>query len=430
MRSASPNPASLSYAQAAALVAAYAAQLRQLRHAAECVQLGQASGRVLALPLLADRDQPPFTRSTRDGYACRAAEAATHTPLAVAGAARAGDPPSGPLLPGTVWEIMNGAPIPTGADAVASFDHVEKLDGADAGKIRLLARRNLKPGENIVLQGAQAGAAEELLPAGSALHACQIALAVACGYTALEVFHRPRVAILTTGDELVPIDAMPAPGQIRNSNAPMLAALVAASGGEAWLLPTAADNAQVLEAALDAALAPSADADLLVLSGGVSEGKFDLVEAALARKGARFHFTGVAIQPGKPTVFAELPRGACLHTLPVLALPGNPVASTVAFLLFAAPLLAALAGNRQAQPRLALARLVALVDHRGKPGLTRFLPAFCNFNTLAEEPPQVALVPTHGSGDLVALARSNCFLVVPEDAPSLKAGSLATILLC
>jgi molybdopterin molybdotransferase len=430
MNSALPSPASLSYAQAAALVAACAAQLRRLRPAAERVELSQASGRVLALLLSADRDQPPFNRSTRDGYACRAAEAATHTPLSVAGAARAGDPPSGLLLPGTVWEIMNGAPIPTGADAVVIFDHVEKLDGANAGKIRLLSSRKLKPGENIVLQGAQASAAEELLPAGSALHACQIALAAACGYTALEVFHRPRVAILTTGDELVPVDSLPAPGQIRNSNAPMLAALVAASGGEAWLLPTAADNAQVLNLALEPVLTTAAAVDMLVLSGGVSEGKFDLVEAALARKGARFHFTGVQIQPGKPTVFGELQRGKDSHTLPVLALPGNPVASTVAFLLFAAPLLAALAGNREAQPRFALARLAARVDQRGKPGLTRFLPAFCNFNTLAEQPPQVALVPTHGSGDLVALARSNCFLVVPEDAHSLKAGSPATILFC
>ncbi len=430
MRSPLPNPASRSFAQAAARVTAYAARLRRLQPAAERVSLSKAFGRVLARPLLADRDQPPFTRSTRDGYACRAAEAEKHKPLTIAGAARAGDPPSGPLLPGTVWEIMNGAPIPTGADAVASFDHVEKLDGADAGKIRLLPRRKLKPGENMVFQGAQASAADELLPAGSALHSSQIALAAACGCTALEVFHRPRVAILTTGDELVSIDALPAPGQIRNSNAPMLAALVAASGGEAWLLPTAADHAQALNLALEAVLAQDAAVDLLVLSGGTSAGKFDLVKAALAHKGARFHFAGLAIQPGKPTVFAELPRGAGLHPLPVLALPGNPVASTVAFLLFAAPLLAALAGSREAQPRFAQARLAALVDHGGRPGLTRFLPAFCHFSTLAEQPPQVALVPAHGSGDLVALARSNCFLVVPEDAYSLKAGALATILLC
>ncbi|MGA3371957.1 MAG: gephyrin-like molybdotransferase Glp [Terracidiphilus sp.] len=414
-----------SYGQAAALVAAYAAQPGRFRPGVERIELAQAAGRILTQPLLADRDQPPFARSTRDGYACRAAEANTHAPLAIAGASRAGDSPAGPLPPGAAWEIMAGAPIPTGTDAVIPFDRV-KTAGAKTHNVGLLSRRNVKPGENIVAQGAQARAGEELLPAGTAIGFGEIALAAACGYALLEVFRRPRVAILSTGDELVPVESSPAPGQIRNSNSPMLAALVAATGGEPWLLPTAADNAQ----ALDEALALAATADLLLISGGVSAGKFDLVEPALARIGARFHFTGLRIQPGRPTVFGELPRGAGAgsRALPFFGLPGNPVASAVTFLLFAAPVLTALAGSRESRPRFVLARLSPPIERGGKAGLTRFLPAFCDFAATDGQPPQVALVPWHGSGDLLALARSNCFVVVPEDARSLKPGSLATIL--
>jgi molybdopterin molybdotransferase len=210
----------------------------------------------------------------------------------------------------------------------------------------------------------------------------------------------------------------------------MLASMVAAAGGDPWVLSTAADNAQ----ALDRALARAAEADLLILSGGVSAGKFDLVEPALARAGARFHFTGVRIQPGKPLVFGDLPvRGARAiqserSTTCFFGLPGNPVSSAVTFLLFAAPVLAALAGSCVTGPRFALARLSADTDKHGKPGLTRFLPATCTFGG-ASNLPEVNLVSWQGSGDIAALARSNCFLVVPEETPSLEAGAIVRILL-
>ncbi|MGB8258745.1 MAG: molybdopterin molybdotransferase MoeA, partial [Terracidiphilus sp.] len=236
----------LSYEEAAAVVAARAAELALAAPATEQVELGRAAGRVLARPIVADLDQPPFARSTRDGFACRAAEANAHKPLRLAGAARAGDSPSGPLAVGAAWEIMTGAPVPEGADAVFMLEHAETA----GGRVRLLAPRTVKPGENIVARGAQGRAGDELLAAGSLLEAGQIALAAACGCATVEVFARPRVAILTTGDELVPVASTPAPGQIRNSNAPMLAALVASAGGEAWVLPTAADNAAALDAAL------------------------------------------------------------------------------------------------------------------------------------------------------------------------------------
>jgi molybdopterin molybdotransferase len=434
------SAALLTYEEAAAQIAQYASRLLALPRATEHVDLSSAAGRILARPLLADTDQPPFPRSTRDGFACRAREASTHQTLPVAGTTRAGQPPPPPLPPGSAWEIMTGAPVPAGADAVMMIEHVE----AAAGSVRLLPPRTLEPGENIVAQGAQARAGDELLPAGAYISAGQIALAASCGHSALDVFPRPRVAILSTGDELVPIDHAPAPGQIRNSSGQMLAAMVAAAGGEPWVLPIAADN----ESALDSALAHAASAHLLLITGGVSAGKFDLVEPALARARAQFHFTGTRIQPGKPLVFAEIPHpatplpnpglittpgapGLASETgerppLPIFGLPGNPVSSAVTFLLFAAPVLAALAGRRDLGPRFALARLSAAPGRRPQAGLTRFLPALCTFGAPAE----VALVPWQGSGDLAALARSNCFLVLPDDEPHPPdAGSIVRILL-
>ena len=417
-----------SYEQAAAEIAQYAARLSLRKPAAELVELDQAPGRVLARRMRADRDQPPFARSARDGYACRAREAWAHSLLPVAGSTRAGEAPGGPLPKGAAWEIMTGAAVPRGADAVVMLEHVE----ATGAEIKLLRQRTVKKGENIVAQGAQARKGDVRLAAGTAIAAQQVALAAACGYATLDVFVRPRVAILPTGDEVVPVESVPAAGQIRNSNGPMLAAMVAAAGGEPWLLPAAADNAR----ALDAALTRADGADLLLITGGVSAGKFDLVEPALARAGARFHFTGARIQPGKPVVFADLPfakRGRAgkarspQRPLPVFGLPGNPVSSAVTFLLFAAPVMAALAGRAEPGPRFALARLAA--EAKTKPELTRFLPASCTFAASPASLPEVALVPWEGSGDLAALARSNCFLVLPEMARPFKAGEIVRILL-
>ncbi|MGD0630125.1 MAG: gephyrin-like molybdotransferase Glp [Terracidiphilus sp.] len=428
MSSRPPSAPLPSYQQAAELVAARASELAQRRRSAERVELVTAAGRVLAQAIRADQDQPPFARSTRDGFACRAVEASKHEALRIAGSTRAGEAPAGPLPKGAAWEIMTGAPVPEGADAVAMIEHVE----VSGGHVRLLPDRKVKQGENIVAQGAQARVGDELIPVGSAITFAQIALAATCGCSMLDVYARPRVAILTTGDELVSVESSPAAGQIRNSNAPMLAAMVAAAGGEPWVLPTAADN----DESLDGALAEAANADMLLISGGVSAGKFDLVEPALARRGARFHFTGVRIQPGKPLVFGELPAsspssgtGSGTSPVPFFGLPGNPVSSAVTFLLFAAPVLNALAGSRDRGPRFAMARLAAETDRRAKPGLTRFLPAFCNFNSRAGQLPEVVIVPWQGSGDLAALARSNCFLIVPEETSSFPKGEIVRILL-
>ena len=411
------SSALLSYEEAATQVAAFAAQRSRSNLRTERVALVDASGRTLAQTLVADEDQPPFARSTRDGFACRALEVSAHGFLPVAGATHAGEAAAGPLPPGAAWEIMTGAPVPGGADAVVMIEHVERV----GNRIRLLPPRAIGAGENIVAQGAQARRGDVLLEPGAALGPAQIALAATCGHDALTVRARPRVAILTTGDELVPVSAKPQPGQIRNSNAPMLAALVAAAGGEPWVLPAAVDTAE----ALDAALAEAAQADLLLISGGVSAGKFDLVEPALARRGAQFFFTGVRMQPGKPLVFGELPKEG--EALPFFGLPGNPVSSAVTFLLFGATVLNALAGAEPQGPRMALARLTAQV--KSKNGLTRFLPGRWESGLPAGQVPQAAAVQWQGSGDLAAFARANCFLVVPEETASLAAGDLVRILI-
>jgi molybdopterin molybdotransferase len=384
----------------------------------ETVALAVASGRVLAESLHADRDQPPFPRATRDGFACRATEASTNQLLFLAEHLRAGDDPAatgtGKLESGEVWEIMTGAPVPGGADAVFMVEHSEH----SSNFVRLTAPRTLKPGENIVPRGSEARVGDLLIPPGTRLGPAQLALAAQCGYSWLRVAARPRVVIIATGDELVPVETTPGPSQIRNSNAPMLAALVAAAGGEPLILPAVPDQDAPLDAAIQQALA----ADLLLVSGGISAGRFDLVEGALTRAGARFFFGGVAIQPGKPIVFGQLSRPG-QPPLPFFALPGNPISSAVTFHLFVAPLLAALAEDSTALPRFALAQLTS--DWRGRPGLTRFLPAWCDFGLN----PEVRLVPWQGSGDIAAFARSNCFLVVPAEAQEVTAGSVVQILL-
>ena len=384
----------------------------------EIVPLENAMGRVLAEGIRADRDQPPFPRSTRDGFACRASEANSHQYLFLAGQIRAGQQTSATVGSGEIWEIMTGAPVPQGADCVVMLEHVEH----SSNFVRQIASRTLVPGENIVPQGAEARAGDLLIPPGMRITTAQIAMAAQCGYRELAVYPRPKVAILSTGDEIVPLEQTPGPSQIRNSNTPMLAAMVTASGGTPVILPPVPDQEGALDEVIVQLLDPQFKLDMLLITGGISVGRFDLVADALTRAGAAFFFGGVAIQPGKPVVFGQLPRSSQLP-LPFFALPGNPISSAVTFQLFAAPLLAALADDTGAQPRFILASLEG--EGRGKPGLTRFLPAWCDFSF----EPKVRLIPWQGSGDLASFATSNCFLVVPQEAGALSEGSLVRVLL-
>lgn len=382
----------------------------------EAVALLDARERVLAEAIHADRDQPPFDRSTRDGFAGRAADWAGGKWLRVAGQVRAGEQLHGSLESGDAVEIMTGAPVPDGADCVAMVEHVE----LDEGRVRVGGGRTPGVGENIVPAGSEARAGDVLLMAGTRMGAAEIAVAAACGCALPKVFGRPRVAILPTGDELVELDQVPLPQQIRNSNSYALAALVAEAGGEAVRLPVVPDAlAPLLEA-----IGSARGCDLLLLSGGVSMGKYDLVEEALLSLGAEFFFTGVEMQPGKPVVFGRLPAAASHPEQYFFGLPGNPVSTQVTFAVLVWPLLQALCGAGAQAPRFAQATLAASIKTRR--GLTRFLPARIEQEGLR---PQVSQVAWQGSGDQAANARANCYLVVPPDTEQMRAGEVATVLL-
>lgn len=408
--SAAPPEIVLSFEEASACVRRHAETLLSAVRPVEQAPLLAAAGRVLAQPILADRDQPPFPRSTRDGFACRAAEL-NAGPLRLAGLLRAGEPwTRGTLAAGDAVEIMTGAAVPPGADCVAMVEHVQATDGF----VRLCAPRVLAPGENVVAAASEARAGEVLAPAGSRMTVPRIAAAAACGYATLAVYARPRVAILATGDELVDVTRTPAPHQIRNSNSYSLAAQTLAAGAAPRVFPIVPDD----PAATEDALAAAAGMDLILLAGGVSMGKFDFVEQALLARGAEFFLTGARIQPGKPVVFGRLPAAY------FFGLPGNPISTMVTFALFVAPLLRALGGETQFAPRFVMARLQEEV--RVRPGLTRFLPARMEGDVVGA---QVRPVPWHGSGDLAAAAQANGFVVVPEAAAALAAGDIVSVLL-
>ncbi len=357
----------------------------------ERLPLLEAVGRVLATEVLADRDQPGFDRSTRDGFAVRAAEWGTR--LRVVGQVRAGEDWRRVVEAGEAVEIMTGAPVPDGADAVVMVEHVAR----DGGWIGAGDARIIGVGENVVPRGSEARRGDGVLRVGIRLGAAEIALAATCGCAELEVFAQPKVAIVSTGDELVDVAEQPAPHQIRNSNSYAIAAMVAAAGGTPRRLAIARDvREEIRERILQ-----GRTWDLLVFSGGVSMGEYDLVEEVLAEFGAEFFFTGVRMQPGKPVVFGRLPERDGLKACSFFGLPGNPISTQVTFHCFAELLLRSLAGENVAGPRWALAELGESVE--GKAGLTRVLPARMDGVT-------VKPVAWQGSGDLAANARANCYV--------------------
>lgn len=392
--------------------------------ASELTELARAMGRVLARDLAADRDQPPFDRSTRDGFAVQAADWSAGRALRVVGQLRAGEAwQGGPVGPGTAVEIMTGAPVPSGADGVAMIEHAEVLPD---GTIRAASGRTLAGGENIVPRGAEASFGQVILPAGTWLEAAEVAIAASCGLAQVPVYRRAAVAIIATGDELVELHETPAAHQIRNSNSYAIAALAEAAGARPVRLEIARDRRHEIRGRIEQACRAS---DLVVLSGGVSAGRYDLVEEVLSESGAEFLFTGVAMQPGKPVVFGRLPapesaeRVGSKKWLYFFGLPGNPVSTQVTFQCFVEPFLRTLSGEPWPGPRFAQATLAE--DVAAKAGLTRVLPARRISNVVRSE---VRLVGWQGSGDLAANTRANCYAVLP-DGIALKAGDPITILL-
>lgn len=405
-----PEPSSVfSFEEARRVVEQHATQLQPVGK--ESLELLDSHGRALAEPITADRNFPPFRRVARDGYAVIASDL-SHLPatLNVIGEIPAGIPArSFPVLvSGQAAAIMTGAPAPQGADAVVMVEYTSRHGN------QVEIAKGISAGDNIVDAGSEAKRGELLLSVGMRMDQAAIAVAASVGKTRLSVYERPKVAVLSTGDEIVDIDLQPGPTQIRNSNSYSLAAQILAAGGEPIILPIAPDEPARLRELINDGL----EADLLLLAGGVSMGKYDLVEQVLEEVQAEFFFTGAKIQPGKPIVFGRVDNKY------FFGLPGNPVSTMVTFELFVRPVLDALAGSTPKKLIFLHAKLKSEI--KTKPGLKRFLPA----NLSGEfEDAQVELASWHGSGDIAAQARANCYLVIPQDRDHIVAGEWVPILL-
>ncbi len=305
--------------------------------------------------------------------------------------------------------------MPEAADAVVMIEHVVR----EGEQVRLAAGRTIRAGDNVVVRGVEARRGDLMLAAGTRLHAAEIALAASCGCARVKVFAEPTVAIVATGDELVEVSEEAGAFGVRNSNTYAIAAMVENAGGKAGRLKIARDvRRDVWER-----VAQGRMGDLLVFSGGVSMGEFDLVEEVLAEFNAEFFFTGVMMQPGKPVVFGRLPLledasgagPACYF----FGLPGNPISTQVTFHCFVEMFVRALAGELVEEPRWAQATLAE--DVEAKAGLTRLLPARMTGV-------EMRIVPWHGSGDLAANARANCYAELLPGR-GYKAGEVLRVLL-
>ena len=370
----------------------------------EQIGLEAAAGRVLAEDVAADRDTPAVARSVRDGYAVRASDVPGE--LEVVGEVRAGERFAGVVGPGQAVEIMTGAPVPAGADAVVMIEHTDR----ENGRVRIGV--SAEPRQFINPQGSEAAAHEIVLRAGKRLDYSDAAMLAAFGRANVKVYRRPVVAIVATGDEIVEVHQVPEEFQIRNSNACSLAAQVTRAGGVPQVLPVARDNPAHTREIVEQGLA----ADLLLLSGGVSAGKYDIVEPVLAALGAEFYFDRVLIRPGQPLVFGRVRERF------FFGLPGNPSSTMVTFEIFARAALELLSGQEEISLHMPLARLTREFRHRT--GITRFLPAH-----LSADGAQVTPVDWRGSGDIPALTRANAFLVADPDRAEYPRGELIRVLL-
>lgn len=424
----------LSYQQARDLVISRTSELSR-RPQTESVPLLRSLGRILAQEIAADRDYPPFNRSIRDGYAVRAADSYPGATVSCIGELKAGDTPTIAVHAGTCIQIMTGAALPEGADAVIMVEHTQR----NADTVTL--DRAVSSGQHVVARGSEQSANKIVLTNGTRLGFAQLAAAAQVGNAHLAVYCKPRIAILSTGDEVVDFAATPGPFQIRNSNSVSLGAQVTTLHAEPIILGNAKDTHDDLRSKISDGLA----ADALIFSGGVSAGKYDLVEPVLREFGAEFIFDAVAIRPGKPVVFA------ICQGKPVFGLPGNPVSTMVTFDLFVRPAIEILSGSAPTP----LPFLDAILTERmqEKPGLTHFLPAHLECGILAAalttstpamtdqrepsspqdgfhiapESPRVTPLRWQGSGDIIAMSRANCLLVIPPDRETIEAGERVNV---
>jgi molybdopterin molybdotransferase len=389
-----------------------------------CVELAEALGLVSAEEAVADVDSPPFDKALMDGFAVRSADVASgEARLKIIEEITAGKTPSKRVTAGCATRIMTGAPLPDGADAVVIIEDTQ-ID-ADAGLVTIRtapvqARRHLLKRGAVLKQG------DRVLAAGRLLRPQELGALAEVGRHRLLVRPRPTVAILATGDELVPIDAKPGPGQIRNSNETMLATQTVRAGGLPVGLGIARDNRAELRERIRTGL----NSDVLLLSGGVSEGTLDLVPSELAAIGVRNVFHKVNIRPGKPLWFGIWDRagnplaGRGGGVTYVFGLPGNPVSSMVCFELFVRSCLRRLMGLEPAEPQPIRARLAA--EHVARGDRPTYNPARVTWdrNGLTVEP-----VRWHGSSDLQATVDANAMAVFPGGDTTYSAGDEIDVIL-
>ncbi len=366
---------------------------------AEQVPILEATGRALAEDVRADGDIPPYPNSSMDGYAVRAADTAAasrQTPvrLCVVGDLPAGQVPQHHVTPGTAVRIMTGAPLPPGADAVVK---VEDTDSAN-GTVSIFAE--VEPGNYVRPAGEDVRQGSLVLHRGTQLRPQEIGMLAALGHPEVPVARKPRVAILATGDELVPIDAPLAPGKIRNTNSYSNAAQVIKLGGDPVLLGIARDTVAELTTAIQAGL--HHDVDLFLTSGGVSVGDFDLVKDVLAAEG-QIDFWRVRMKPGKPLAFGHI-RG-----VPILGLPGNPVSVMVSFEMFARPALLKMQGAVDWERPTVEATLMDEIPH--KDGRRHFVRVRLVWE---EGGYQAYLTGAQGSGILSSMVKANALAIIPE----------------
>ncbi len=380
----------------------------------ERIYIADALGRVLAEDVFASRPLPPWANSAMDGYAVRArdiAEASPESPatLRVIDEIQAGFESDKSLGPGDAIRIMTGAPIPGGADAVVMVELTE-CGGGD--EVRIL--QAMPEGEAIRAPGEDVRKGERVFEAGAILLPPAIGMLAGMGRANVYVTRRPRVAILSTGEELVELHEEPAPGQIYNSNSYALAAQVREAGGEPILLGIARDNAEDLESHLRDGLA----ADLILTNGGVSVGDFDLVKSTLGDLGNEMHFWRVRMKPGKPMAFGTL------EGRPVFGLPGNPVSTMVSFELFVRPALMKMQGKSILHRPLVLARLLAPLSK--SPERRHYVRALAHWE---EEGWTATAVGVQGSNIIQSMVRANALIIFPEYETELAEGCQVQVVL-
>ena len=375
--------------------------------------LTSALGHVLVETVTADLDSPPFDKSMMDGYAIRCADLpAGQGSLVVMEEIPAGKTPTKPVAAGQAARIMTGAPIPDGADAVVVIERTKMLDD---GRVRI-EDRPPRPGQNIFRRASEMRQGDVVLAKGTMLRPQEIGVLATVGRTNVEIVPRPRVCLLSTGDEVVEPNQTPGPGQIRNSNGPMLHAQVCRAGGQPRYLGIARDNIDSLRPLIAEGLL----ADVLILSGGVSAGKLDLVPGVLQEAGVVAQFHKVEMKPGKPVFFGV--KIAVKSTL-VFGLPGNPVSSFVGFELFVRPALRRLRGLPEVGMEPTTAALVENFEYRTDrptyhPALLEAIDAGW----------RVRPVPWSGSPDLRGLTRANALIVFPPGEHTHSAGQRFPVL--